>query len=236
MTRMLRAALLAAVGGLAAVGCAGADRPGAQARYNDFVDPNYPVRHSYLAREAVLHPHETQAKNALIVDATIGNYQFVPGTDKLTDDGKMKLDYLARRGQCADGHLYLQTARDLSYDPANPGDLAAKRAELDGKRGQAVLAYMGAQPGGKAYDITPLDPRDTNMSVVGPATAVRGLSNAYRSGITGAAGLPLTGLGGGPAPGAPNVPTSGQAGAGGGTTINTAPSSSQGSAAPAGGR
>lgn len=220
MTRLMRAALTAAVvvGGTLATGCTGGR--GVQARYNDLVDPNYPQRYSYLARESVLHPHETQVRNALIADATVANYLFEPGTDKLTDAGRQRLDYLARRGLCADGHLYLQTARDLTYDPANPGKLVADRGELDAKRGQAVLAYMGTQPGGKQYDITPLDPRDTRMSVMGPATAVRGLSAQYGSGITGAAGLPLTGSGGGPGAGAPNVPSSGQAGAGG-TTINT---------------
>ena len=228
MTRLMRAALTAvvAVGGAMATGCAGG--PGVQARYNDAVDPNYPQRYSYLARESVLHPHETQVRNALVTDATVANYLFEPGTDKLTDAGRQRLDYLARRGQCADGHLYLQTARDLPYDPANPGKLVADRGELDSKRGQAVLAYMGTQPGGKQYDITPLDPRDTSMSVTGPASAVRGLSGQYSSGITGAAGLPLTGTGGGPGAGAPNVPSSGQAGAGG-TTINTGGSSSSGS-------
>lgn len=225
MTRYMRAVLLAAVGGLAAVGCTGS-RPGAQARYQDYADGYWPDRYKPASREAVLHPHETQVRNALIADATIGNYMFESGTDVLTDNGKQKLDYLARRGMCADGHLYLQTARDLTYDAKNPTELVAKRGELDAKRGQAVLAYMSSQPGGKQYDITPLDPQDTRMTVVGPATAVRGLNAQYRSGITGQAGLPLTGIGGGPGAGAPAVPTSGTAGAGGGTTVNTAPPSS----------
>lgn len=234
MTRYMRAALLAAVGGLAAVGCAGADRPGVQARYQDYADTSWPDRYKGPPREAVLHPHETQVRNALIADATVANYLFEPTTDTLTDAGKQRLDYLARRGLCADGHLYLQTARDLPFDATNPGKLMADRANLDAKRGQAVLAYMATQPGGKPYDITPLDPRDTRISVVGPATAVRGLSSQYGSGITGAAGLPLTGLGGGPAAGAPNVPTSGTAGTGGnGTTVNTGPPSS--GTAPSGG-
>lgn len=236
MTRMLRTALTAAVavGGMAAVGCTGGGR-GAQARYNDFADPNYPQRYSYLAREAVLHPHETQVKNALIADATVANYLFEPGKDTLSDAGRQRLDYLARRGVCADGHLYLQTARDLPYDAKNPGKLVADRGELDAKRGQAVLAYMGTQPGGKAYDITPLDPQDTAISVVGPASAVRGLTSQYRSGITGAAGLPLTGTGGGPAAGAPGVTTSGQAGAGGGTAGGTPSSGSSSGSSQSGG-
>lgn len=234
MTRYMRAALLAAVGGLAAVGCAGS-RPGVQARYHDYADGYWPDRYKGLAREAVLHPHETQVRNGLVADATVGNYLFEPGTDTLTDGGKQRLDYLARRGMCADGHLYLQTARDLVYDPANPGKLAADRAVLDAKRGQAVLAYMSVQPGGKQYDITPLDPQDTRSSVVGPAAAVRGLNSQYRSGITGAAGLPLTGTGGGPAAGAPNVPTSGTAGSGTGTSSSAPPSSGGSSAGSSGG-
>lgn len=243
MTRLKQAALMVAVSGLAAAGCAGTNRPGVQARYDDFVDPNWPLRYSYQARESTLHPFETQVRNANITEATIGNYQFVPGTDKLTEDGKAKLDYLARRGQCADGHLFLQTARDVAFDPANPGEIVAKRAELDSKRSQAVLAYMGSQPGGKVYDVTPIDPRDTTMSAVGPATAVRGLPDQFRSGITGAAGLPLTGVGGGPGAGAPGVPTSGSAGgAAGGTGGEAAPSgggatpSSGGTSAAPGGR
>lgn len=234
MTRFLRTALTAAVavGGAAATGCSGG--PGAQARYNDFVDPNYPQRYSYQARESVLHPHETQVRNALVADATVSNYLFEAGTDKLTDAGRQRLDYVARRGECADGHLYLQTARDLPFDPANPGKLVADRANLDAKRGQAVLAYMGAQPGGKPYDITPSDPKDTRMSAMGPASAVRGLTGQYSSGITGLAGLPLTGLGGGPAPGAPGVPNSGTPGAGS-TTINTGPAGGGSSSSSGGG-
>jgi len=239
MTRMLRTALTAAVavGGAAAGGCGA----GAQSRYGDFVDPNYPQRYAPLAREAVLHPHETQVRNALIADATVANYLFEPGTDKLTEAGLQRLDYLARRGVCADGHLYLQTSRDLPYDPKNPGKLVADRGELDAKRGQAVLAYMGTQPGGKAYDITPLDPQDTAVSVVGPASAVRGLTGQYRSGITGSAGLPLTGTGGGPAVGAPGVPTAGTAGvqgAGGSSSGGSSSGSSQsgGSSGPSGDR
>ena len=68
MTRYMRAALLAAVGGLAAVGCTGS-RPGVQARYQEYADGHWPNRYQGATREAVLHPHETQMRNALMAVA-----------------------------------------------------------------------------------------------------------------------------------------------------------------------
>jgi hypothetical protein len=209
--------------GLSSIGCVSkcSTRPGVEARYNNLVDPCWPERYSYQARENVLNPFELQANNAQILNHTLWNYHFERGTAKLTAHGYQKLDSIAQQRGHADGKLYLQTARDLIYDPKAPEKLPAERSQLDQDRAQAILAYMNAQPAGRnlAYDVQPIDAADPSINSAGPATSVRGLPGQYASTLTGAVGGNLVGTGGGAAPGTPSqAPAQGGAAPAGPTT------------------
>src|SRR5579864_9099990 len=103
-------AVVSAGGGLAvSVGCNG---------YRDIVDPCYPQRYEFASRTEVATALAPQVFNGHVLDQTIWNYQFEPGTDKLTPGGMEHLAYLARRRPYPDAMIYLQTAQDIPYDPA----------------------------------------------------------------------------------------------------------------------
>ncbi len=240
MTRTMRrtAAAALAAGGLWTSGCAGtgggcgdgacgSDRPGLQARYSGYVDPCWPDRYSASARANVLSYYSQHAANGTVTDSTLWEWYFEPGTDNLLPSGQKKLDYLARRRPAPDKMVYLQTARDVAYDATKPDVLAAARGELDGKRAQAVQRYLAATTAarGLTFEVQVVDLPDLTSSVVGPATAVRGLQGAYRGSLLGGAGgVSLNGLQGGAVGG----------GLGGPTAAPTAPAPSTG-AGPAGG-
>ena len=68
-----------------------------------------------------------QVNNGQVLDQTIWNYHFEPGTDRLTAGGLEHLAYIARRRPHPDTAVYLQTAQDVAYDPASPDKLAETR-------------------------------------------------------------------------------------------------------------
>lgn len=202
MNRMIKAAAVAVAAGGAtgAVGCANADRPSVQDRYASYVDPCWPERYSYQARQAVLAPLAAQQVNGAVVDATLLEFMFESGTDNLLPGGRQKLDYLARKRPTPERTVYLQTARDLTYDPAAADKFAAGRQELDAKRVQAVQKYLAASTAGRGltFDIQVVDLPDMTYAVQGPAAAVRGYPARFQSGL-GASGLiggPQTSSGG----------------------------------------
>jgi len=229
MTRTFRAATLlaATLGAAASVGCVNTgNRPGIQARYNEYVDPCWPERYSQQAREAALNPHDIQVANAQVIDQTMWNYHFEQGTAKLNANGRQRLDYLARRLPVPDARLYLQTARDIGYDAAAPEKTINTRTELDAKRSQAVLAYLSVQPNGAKtnFEVQPIDAIDPGVNSAGPATSVRGLPAQYRSTLNGSVGGGLQGAGGNMTYGAATfVPTTQQS-QGGGQGGNVVPS------------
>jgi hypothetical protein len=227
MTRSFRAAAAAmlALGGLGGMGCMSADRPGLQARFQDVNGNNsWPERNSYLARQSVIHPFETQMNNAAVLNGVLNNLDFDSGTDKLNGVGRDKLDRHARKMPIPDAKVYVQTAADVSYDPTAPEKVVAARSDLDQKRAQAVLSYLNTRPNtrGVTFEVTTLDIDNPGVNAAGPASAVRGLARQYQSTITGAVGGQVQGVGGGQAtntvgvaPSA-NQPTTGPSSTGGG--------------------
>ncbi len=205
MNRMIRAATAAAIlsGGLGSVGCVHTDRANRDAtngtRCANWIDPCYPERYSYAAREAVLYPFAQQAYNGHVVNQTIWNYYFVPGTDQLTPAGAEKLDSLARVRPAPDPRLYIQTARDLT-ETGDPVKLADARTELDAKRGAAIQKYMSNQPafGGRvAYEVFVHDP-DVPGIYSGFADYAWNYSlRGYRGGVSGGGTGTMGGGGGG---------------------------------------
>src|SRR5262245_10840716 len=99
--------------------------------YRDWVDPCYPMRYNAMARQEVNAGMAPQVQNGHVLDQTVWNYFFEPGTDRLTPLGLDRLAYIARRRPCPDPNLYLQTAQDLVYDPTSPERTAEARQALD---------------------------------------------------------------------------------------------------------
>ena len=206
MKKFVRAASIAAlvVGGAVSLGCQG---PGVQARYSKIVDPCQQERYKASARDNVIQPFDAMANNANNLDVTLWNHHFDAGKETLNSAGYKKIDYIARRLPEPASKVWIQTARDLAYDAANPQKLVNARTELDAKRCQAVLAYLAAQPNGQMmhYDVQAHDAVDPAMPAQGPTNAFRGLATQYGSsaGGSGGGGVTQSGAGGAAAPGTP---------------------------------
>src|SRR5262245_28007495 len=93
-------------------------------------DRCYPQRYTNLSVRAVNRAMAPQVQNGHVLDQTVWNHFFEPGTDKLTPGGLDVLAYLARRRPAPDRTIYLATASDLTYDPACPERFGAARQEL----------------------------------------------------------------------------------------------------------
>ncbi len=231
MTGKTRKALVAVMtaGVLGAIGCAG---PGLQERFQGVNNNNgWPERNGFLARQAVLHPFEVQQNNAAVVNDVILNGYFENGSDKLNGVGRDRLDHLVRKMPSPNPTVYVQTSNDLVYDEKAPEKTVVARSDLDQKRASAVLAYVNARPSrGVTWSVQAIDIGDPTINSAGPSAAVRGLTQQYRSGITGGiSGGNPAGAGGGVAsntlgvtPSSTAVPQGGGAGtAGGGSGSGT---------------
>jgi hypothetical protein len=173
MNRALAVACMAGVIGSA--GCAGGER------YRNLVDPCSMQRYGAESRQELITCFAPQVQNGRILDQTIWNYDFELGTATLNPSGYDKLDQIVRRRPEPDSRIFIQTARDLKYDPALPDAYADARRELDAKRGAAIEKYLTAQTVGRPMQFTMLvhDPAETGMSAVGAATAFRLQQRAY---------------------------------------------------------
>jgi hypothetical protein len=151
-------AICFASGGLAAgVGCY---------CYHDLVDPCYPQRYEYAARQDTKACFAPQVLNGHILDQTVWNYHFELGTANLTQGGMDHLTYLARRRPCPDPIVYLQVAHDIAYDPAAPDKYVEARNTLDTKRMQVIQDYLTAQTAGRpvAFNVVRHDPGEVDIS------------------------------------------------------------------------
>lgn len=214
MKKFVRVATFAVlvVGSAVSVGCTGvpggnlSNGPGVQSRYNKLVDPCPQERYKVSARDNVVQPFDAMANNANNLEVTVWNTHFEAGKENLNAAGLRKIDYIARRLPSPVSKVWIQTARDLPYDAANPQKVVNLRTELDAKRCQAVLAYLYAQPNGQAmhYDVQAHDAVDPAMPALGPTNAYRGLAAQFGSSVGGVGGGGAQiGAGGGAAPGTP---------------------------------
>ncbi len=126
------------------------------------IDPCYPERYVSTARSEVTSAFAPQVQNGHILDQTVWNYHFEAGKDERNNGGRDHLDGLVRRRPHPDARVYLATARDLSYDPANPDRYSEGRRDLDEKRVIAVQKYLAAQTAGRpmGFEIVLHDPAD----------------------------------------------------------------------------
>jgi len=134
--------------------------------YGDWVDPCYPMRYSSMARKEVNIAFAPQVQNGHVLDQTVWNFFFEPGTDRLTPLGLDRLSYLARRRPSPDCNVFLQTAEDILYDPAVPEHMSEVRHDLDMKRIASVQRYLTSYTAGNpaAFNIVVTDPADPGIA------------------------------------------------------------------------
>ena len=165
--------------------------------YRNLVDPCYPQRYEFMARKEVNDAFIPQVQNGHVLDQTIWNWMFEPGSDRLTNGGLAHLAYLARRRPCPDTVLYLQTAQDVVYDPANPDRMVTARQELDVKRSQAIERYLVAQTAGHVVpQVVVHDPAEVGQSANFALIFVPQMYQRVRGGLLGLGGGGAVGGGG----------------------------------------
>src|SRR5262245_17599496 len=171
--------------------------------YRDLVDPCYPQRYEYMARQEVNAAFAPQVLNGHVLDQTVWNAMFEAGTDRLTPGGLDHLAYLARRRPEPDPVIFLQTAQDVAYDPAAPDKMVEARNDLDAKRTQAIYKFLGAQTAGRGipFQVVVHDPADVGVSGTFIGAVMLQLPGRARAGLAGGAGASVTGGGGVVGPG-----------------------------------
>jgi hypothetical protein len=206
------AAVLCGAAGVSGLGCY---------TYRDLVDPCYPERYSYQARKEVVASYSPQIQNGHVLDQTVWNYDFEAGTDRLTGGGLEHLAYMARRRPAPDTVVYLQTAQDVTFDPAKPDEMTSRRQDLDGKRVAAIQQFLNAQTSGRRGDFTVLihDPSEVGVTGEWAAGEYLGVLGRVRGGLQTGGGTSVTG-GSGADTGAGS---SSGSGSGAGTSTGTAP-------------
>jgi hypothetical protein len=173
--------------------------------YRDLVDPCYPERYNYMARQEVHAALTPQVHNGHVLDQTIWNYHFEydatkqMGTDKLTPGGMDDLAELARRRPVPDPMLYLQTAHDIPYDPAAPEKFAQLRADLDSRRIQAIQKYLGAETAGRnlSFQVAVHDPAEPGMAAYPAGLSILRMHSAAQGGLPSSAGAGASNVSGG---------------------------------------
>lgn len=221
--RMTFAAVVAA-SAAAGVGCQGmGNRTPLGERYRNAVDPSWPERYNHVARLETLSAFQVQAQNGAYLDHTLWNYHFEKDSDKLSPAGIERLDYLSRKRGEVDNKIYLQTARDIGFDPNAAEKYADSRRDLDQRRGATILKYMAAQTAGQpvAYEVVFHDPGDVSFPAQFLGNAVQGLRGQYGASLGGPTGGGTTGASGtggnSPSSGGATSSSSGGSGSGGGS-------------------
>jgi hypothetical protein len=211
--------MLGMAGGFGAMGCSGGEH------YRNLVDPCWMERYSGMARQGAITCFTPQVQNGTILDQTLWNHQFERGTDVLNPAGQDKLDQLVRRRPEPDPRIFLQTARDLAYNPEKPDEYAAARRDLDAKRASAIQKYLAAQTAGRPmnFDVLVHDPSNPGVPAIGVRNAILSQSAVYTGALGttgGGAGQNALGTTGGgtsagtPTYAAPGTPAGGGTGAG----------------------
>jgi hypothetical protein len=189
--------------------------------YRNLVDPCYPDRYEYAARQEVISSFAPQVQNGHFLDQTVWNYHFEPGTERLTKGGMEELVHLARRRPYPDCTIYLATAHDIDYDPAAPNKYQEQRANLDQRRIQAIQTYLAAETSGRnlSFEVVVHDPPETGLAAQAMGISVGKMYLSFQGSASAGAGVPGA-VGGVQPPGisiAPGGAGSGGAGGAGGS-------------------
>jgi hypothetical protein len=118
----------------------------------ELTDPCWPERYNYMANKEAGSAIGGVMNNGKVLDQTIWNYHFEPGTDRLTAGGLDHLAYLVRRRPQPEPHIYVQPSQDAGKDLAGLEKKAA-RLELDRKRKRAIESFLAAHMVGKQSKI-----------------------------------------------------------------------------------
>jgi hypothetical protein len=166
--------------------------------YDDLVDPCWPQRYEKMAKDETNATSAPQIQNGHVLDQTVWNWMFEPGTERLTYGGQEHLAYVIRRRPFPDGQVFLQTAQDLTYDPTTPEKFAEARCDLDAKRIASVQKYLTAAAAGRHVDfqVTVIDPSDPGISAIPANLAVQKMYTGS-TGILAGAGAGAAGPSGG---------------------------------------
>jgi hypothetical protein len=154
--------------------------------YRRLVDPCYPQRYEYMSRKEEQAAFGAQVARGHMLDQTVWNYHFVAGTDQLNMMGLDHLATLARRLPQPDTLLFVQTAQDVTYDPAAPEKMSDARAELNAKRIAAIQKFLLAQKAGCGLDfqVVPIDPPEVGLAAIPVNFAINQLwTTRFRGGL-----------------------------------------------------
>lgn len=184
--------------------------------YRNWVDPAWPYRYNYAARQAVVAPFAQQTLNGQFLNQTVWNWHFEAGTDRLNSAGIEKLNSLARATPQPETRIYLQTARDIAPTPENLEKLATLRDDLNARRAATIRKYMAAQLGtDKDIEVYVHDAPPPGMPARFGARAFTSSGGGYQGGIGGGlGGFGGGGGGGGAGFGAGGGASAGQTGTG----------------------
>ena len=131
--------------------------------YRDCVDPCWPERYNFMARDSVRAIHNAQADKGHILDQTVWNWMFEVDaktggpSDRINAAGIEHLKYLSRRQPAPDFHIYLQNAQDVAYsDAVAPEIIVKQRNFLNDRRIASIQRFLATQSavhGGGAYQV-----------------------------------------------------------------------------------
>ena len=180
---------LCLVGGLAAMGCTGGER------YRNLVDPCQHERYSAAARQEVIQAFAPQVQNGHILNQTIWNDYFEPGTDKLHPGGRQKLDQIVQTRPQPDSKLFLATARDIDFRDGDADKFIEARRELNNKRVVTIQKYLGAQTADRPipFEVLIHDPAPVGIPAISAYTAVSRQRINYSGGIGAIGGVGAAG-------------------------------------------
>jgi len=166
--------------------------------YKDLVDPCYPERYESMARQEVYAASAPQVANGHVLDQTIWNDYFEAGSDKLLPNGLEHLAYIARRRPKADGTVYLETAKDVAYDPGHPEKFSEARADLDAKRTVSIQRFLEAETAGRGvgFEVVVHNPGDPSISSIPASASVLKMYGGAQGVLLSAGGGGATGGGG----------------------------------------
>jgi hypothetical protein len=153
----------------------------------DCADPCWPERYNFKARAEVISAFAPQVQNGHILDQTLYNIAFMVGTDELTNIGRDQLDTLVRRRPYPDPRIFLATARDIPYDPANPGAFVETRRNLDNARAASVQKYLNAQTAGRPmqFEVVVHDPMPVGEHADPANKSIRLFQQAFTGTLSG---------------------------------------------------
>jgi hypothetical protein len=188
MKGLITKALLFGTAAAGSVGCYG---------YRDLVDPCYPQRYEYAARNEVTGALAPQVENGHVLDQTVWNYHFDPGTATLNASGLDVLARLARTRPHPDPVIFLQTAQDLGYDPAAPDKMTTSRNKLDADRIDAIQKFLNAQTANRpvAFQVQIHDPAEVNMAAVPANNIIQQMYSGFKGRLQTSGASPTGGAG-----------------------------------------